>query len=400
MRQGATQLRHYTTCSGEIMSAKRAPKGSVSVSVNRGWLRLRWKHRGQSYTLAIGLSDSVINRNLAERKAQLIQADIEADRLTPGVFDPSLAKYRDSDASQALSVVQLFEKYIEYKRRTLPDPRSLEKYRGLLGHLNKYFKTRSSTSLDESRAFEFRDWLLKKLKPLTVRERIGLLRSCWNWAIQKKLLAENPWSEVRVKVPSKTKPSPFTAEEVGRILAYSRSTEKYQAWADLIEFCFSVGCRPGEAAGLQWQHLSSDCGFVWVSESFGRGRQKGTKTNQSRAFEVFPELQTMLLARRPEAWQSGDHVFTAPRGGPIDDHNFRRRCWKPLLEDLGIPYRKPYITRHTFASHALESGWSVAEIAAVTGNSEETIMRNYLGNPHGKAKVFRIFKPSDSQDDS
>lgn len=199
---------------------------------------------------------------------------------------------------------------------------------------------------------------------------------------------------MRVKVPSKTKPNPFTSEEVGRILEYSRSTQKFQGWADLIEFCFSVGCRPGEAAGLKWKHLSDDCGFVWVSESFGRGRQKGTKTNQTRAFEVFPELQSMLLARRPTEWRSDSYVFTAPEGGPIDDHNFRRRCWIPLLNELKIPYRKPYTTRHTFASHALNGGWSVSEIAAVTGNSEETIMRNYLGNPHGKVKVFRTVLPT------
>ena len=176
------------------MSPRKSPKGSVSVSANRGWLRLRWSHWGQSYTLAVGLLGTIVNRRLAELQAQVIQKDIEADRLTPGAFDPSLAKYRDSAASQTVSVVKLFEKYTEHKCRTLPDPRSLDKYRGLLGHLNKYFKTRSSSSLGESKAFEFRDWLLKSLKPLTVRERIGMLRSCWDWAIQKKLLAENPWS--------------------------------------------------------------------------------------------------------------------------------------------------------------------------------------------------------------
>ena len=346
-------------------------------------------HRGQAYTMAVGLPDDPVNRALAQQTAQQIESDLRADRIAPGAFDATLAKYQDTGGG-TLSVVKLWEKYTEHKRKPLPDPRSLDKYLGLLGVLKRYFKNRAS-SLSEQQAFEFRDWLLKRLEPITARERIGMLRSCWKWAVKRKLLAENPWTEVRVKVPPKRKAKPFTSEEVGRILKHARTQSRYQYWADLIEFCLAIGCRPGEAAGLKWQHLADDCSSVWIGESFGRGRQKGTKTNKSRVFELFPELQKMLLQRRPEKWHENDYVFTAPKGGPIDDHNFRRRYWMPLLEELGIPYRKPYNTRHTFASHALNKGWSMGEIAAITGNSEETILRNYVGNPHGKAVVRKLF---------
>lgn len=204
-------------------------------------------------------------------------------------------------------------------------------------------------------------------------------------------MTENPWLEVRVKVPTKQRPKPFTADEIGQILQHARETPKYQHWADLIEFCLSVGCRPGEAAGLKWGHLADDCSRVWVGESFGRGKQKGTKNNKERTFELYPELQAMLLKRRPEQWRADDRVFTALKGGPIDDHNFRRRCWQPLLRELSIPYRKPYNTRHTFGSHAIDQGWSVSEVAAIMGDSEETVLRNYVGNPHGKTQVRRLF---------
>jgi integrase len=341
--------------------------------------------------MALGLPDDPVNRALAEQKAQQIEVDLRADRLTPGAFDVTLARYRDADQGAALSVVRLFERYMEHKRKMLPDPRSLEKYQGLLGYLKRHFRTRSAVTLSEAQAFEFRDVLLKRLEPITARERIGMLRSCWQWGQKRKLVTENPWLEVRVKVAAKQRPKPFTAEEIGQILEYARETPKYQHWADLIEFCLSVGCRPGEAAGLKWGHLADDCSSVWVGESFGRGKQKGTKNNKERAFELFPELQTMLLRRRPERWTANERVFTAPKGGPIDDHNFRRRCWAPLLRELGIPYRKPYNTRHTFGSHAIDQGWSVSEVAAVMGDSEETVLRNYVGNPHGRTQVRKLF---------
>ena len=373
------------------MSTIKRPKGSVSVGTDRGWLRLRWRYKGKSYTMAVGLPDNPINRSLAERQAKLIEADVEADHITPGAFDQTLAKYRDTDAEKAVSLIKLWERYTEYKRKTLPDARSLDKYHGLSGHLQEFFRKRAASSISETQAFKFRDWLLKKLEPITARERIGMLRACWQWGIKRNLVTENPWAEVRVKVPPKAKPKPFTAAEIARILDHMKGEPRYQHWSDFVEFCLSVGCRPGEAAGLKWKHFTEDCDSVWVGESFGRGRQKGTKTNQARSFQLFPELQAMLLKRRPEKWNGNDYVFTAPKGTPIDDHNFRRRCWVPLLDDLDIPYRKPYNTRHTFCSHALSQGWSVSEIAAVTGNSEETILRNYVGNPHGKAQVKRLY---------
>lgn len=166
--------------------------------------------------MAVGLPDSPINRELAQRQAMIIQSDLQADRFTPGSFDPTLTKYRDQHGESAISVVKLFERFTEHKRKTLPDPDSIIKYRGLSARLKKYFKTRSAQAISENQSFEFRDWLLKELEPITARERIGMMRSCWHWGIKRKLLSENPWTDVKGKVPPK--PKPFTTEEIKSIL--------------------------------------------------------------------------------------------------------------------------------------------------------------------------------------
>ena len=79
--------------------------------------------------MALRLADNPINRALAERQAKVIEADLAADALTPGAFDQTLAKYRDTDATQSLSLVKLWDRYVEHKRKTpqgrqrLPRPR-------------------------------------------------------------------------------------------------------------------------------------------------------------------------------------------------------------------------------------------------------------------------------------
>jgi integrase len=47
----------------------------------------------------------------------------------------------------------------------------------------------------------------------------------------------------------------------------------------------------------------------------------------------------MLLSRRTESYEPEALVFTSARGEAIDDHNFRNRAWKSVLQELGIDYR-------------------------------------------------------------
>ncbi|MEL6229591.1 MAG: tyrosine-type recombinase/integrase [Cyanobacteria bacterium J06627_3] len=361
---------------------KRARKGEISVINDKGWLRLRWSHQGKRYVMAVGLLDTPANRPLAEAKAGIIRADILS-----GQFDKSLVKYR-YETSESLTVLEVYEKFVNWKRRQVTK-RSLDKYLGLRSHLETFFGSRQAARVIEDHALDYRDWLLKRLSPATARERIGMMRSCWSWAIGRKLLAENPWENVRVKAPPKQKPRPFTQDEYKRIIDTFR--ELHSNYLDFIQFLMGVGCRPGEAAGLRWRHVSENCDRIWIGESWGRGERKPTKTNESRAFKLSPDLAEMLRARRPAAARDDDLVFTSSEGKPIDDHNFRRRHWVPALDVASVPYRKPYNTRHSFISQALDQGWSVSEIASITGNSEETILRSYVGSVRGEAELKSVW---------
>ncbi|ESA38092.1 site-specific recombinase [Leptolyngbya sp. Heron Island J] len=366
-----------------VEPVKRARKGEVKVNVDKGWLRLRWSYQGKRHVMAIGLLDTPANRALAAAKAEVIRADMLSNQ-----FDKSLVKYR-YEQIDALTVLELYQKYVDWKRRQVTK-RSLDKYFGLRSQLETYFGSRQADRVIEDHALDFRDWLLKRLSPATARERIGMMRSCWSWAIGKKLVADNPWKNVRVKAPPKQRPRPFTQDEYRRIL--EAFAEHHPHYLDFVKFLMGVGCRPGEAAGLRWGHLSDGCDRIWIGESWGRGERKPTKTNRDRAFKLSADLVEMLRKRQPTKVRPDDLVFTSAEGNPIDDHNFRRRHWTPALDIASVPYRKPYNTRHSFISQALDQGWSVSEIASITGNSEETILRHYTGSVRGEAELKSVWE--------
>ena len=70
-------------------------------------------------------------------------------------------------------------------------------------------------------------------------------------------------------------------------------------------------------------------------------------------------------------------VFPGKRGGVIDLKHFRRGQWKPALEAAGIPPRRIYDMRHSFATWALDAGLSIFDLSRYMGTSVEMIDRTY-----------------------
>jgi integrase len=370
------------------MTRPKAPKGSVTVRSTDERLYLRWSWsielggNGKRYEIATGLNDTKANRAIADFQAKSIERDL-VNRL----FDPTLRKYRGDRAGARLTVGALFEKFIKAKTAHVYKT-TLIKYRGLLTNLQDFFKTKSASDVGEPEAVGFRDWLVdvKKLAPVTIRDKLYLAAAAWDWAIEDARLPSdhrNPWNKLTAshKVPPQQKPKPLSIEEVRAIIAGFRTDPDYSFYVDFVEFFLGVGCRTGEAVALRWQHLSDDCSSVWIGQSVTvDGDRKTTKTNKARSFPLTPRLQKLLLARRPTEVSPEAAVFPSRKGKTISTRNFAKRGWRAVLERLNIDYRRPYISRHTNATISIfEYNENPASVAQRLGHDPRTLFRNYLG---------------------
>ncbi|MBL1176642.1 tyrosine-type recombinase/integrase [Pantanalinema sp. GBBB05] len=361
----------------------------VQVNLDKGRLRLSWSYSGKRYHLYLGLSDTPTNRLAAEAKANVIELDIISSN-----FDPTLKKYRPEHTtkSQTITAVDLYQRYMKYKQRKV-DPKTQEKYRSILSMLTNYFKEKKVSSITEGRVEDFYDYLLNQrgMAPRTIKDRFTSLSSCWNWGIENQLIdPPNPWAAVKkeIKAPPRNQPHPFTTAECEKILEGFRTHQHFAHYYPYVYFAFSTGCRPGEIIGLQWKHLSEDCSTVWIGEQLTRtGVRKPTKNNKSRIFGLHEDLQKMLLEHRPQDFQPNDLVFPGPNGAYINDNNFCKRIWKPVLSELKVEYREPYAMRDTLVSQALESGLMPATVSPMTGHSTRVLYEHYLGNLKGKPTV-------------
>lgn len=370
----------------------RSSKGSVGVEAFQGRLRLRLPrelYNGKQKYLSLGLPDTDINRRVAEAKANLLEADIRLER-----FDYTLAKYGKQPSQAQLTVVEalktaglpiceLWARYFDHKRSSLK-PKTIEKYENFARLFDKL------DGLDTSDALAVK----KKLEVVTTTSRtkdaLMYLSSACRWGMKHSLVAANPFDGMAQEMPKHkyiTDPNPnaFSEEERDAIIeAFKHDHRKgmnYQGYAAFVEFLFFTGCRPSEAVGLRWRHISADCTSVSFEGSLvqiGNKRvpSKGSKNNRTRKLAISPRLQTLLLAIKPENASPNALVFPSPDGDSINYRNFSRRAWAAIVDPIK-PDTTPYCCRDTFITLQLLKGVPSAIVAKWCDTSTQMIDKNY-----------------------
>jgi integrase len=369
----------------------KAFKGSVQIKSSNSRLQLVFSYGGKRHYLSTGFPDTPQYRKLAVMKASEIEKDIFYER-----FDHTLEKYKPKSALTTVTPVtpistpktnlaEIWDKYLEWKRPQCAPSTMKNQYRAYSGYLEKL------PTHDLDRANDIRDHVLRSIPINSAKRFIVALNSCCNWAVKSGLIVENPFYGMagEIKLPKSEKAeddiNPFSVTERDEIIQAFRSDRYYKFYTSLVEFLFNTGARPSEAIALQWKHVTSDFRFisfeqaVTVSEK-GLAVKQGLKSQEKRRFPCNAKVQGILSSIKPENALPDDLLFPSPEGKYIDFHNFRNRAWKTVLASLDITYRKPYQTRHTFITLALENGLDAKDVARLVGNSPEIIYRHYAGN--------------------
>jgi integrase len=224
-------------------------------------------------------------------------------------------------------------------------------------------------------------WLTSsKLAPATYRDRLCLLKACYRWAVSQGYIDRSPYETLKPRKATRKPPKPFAASEIAAIL--SGFDQLAPGYSGFVRFLFGTGVRTSEAIGLTWEQVDLDRGTVTIDRSLSRDIlangykriSKETKTGTVRTLTLSSGLRAILEAQRKPGVSPKDLVFTTPTGKPIDDGNFRLRQWKPILGATGVPYRHPYVTRHSFASHAIDQGIPITSVAHLLGHRDSRMV--------------------------
>jgi integrase/recombinase XerC len=134
----------------------------------------------------------------------------------------------------------------------------------------------------------------------------------------------------------------------------------------LMQLLFDAGLRKSEARNFRLAHLRVDQIVVL----------KG-KGNKDRVLPATPDvLQKVNELVLVDGLNGKDYLwYSRPGGGsrvdrskPIGDVSFHR-WWKRCLDETGVPYRNPHVTRHTFATRYLRRGGSLSRLKRLMGHA-------------------------------
>lgn len=212
----------------------------------------------------------------------------------------------------------------------------------------------------------------------TFNDYLSVLRQAFDAWIEDGALQVNPTSKIEALPHQKEPPDPFEQPEAEAITAELRRLDP--AHGDFAEFRFFTGMRTGELFGLQWSSVDFRRKQVMVREAFVRGEQKDSvKTGRVRFVDLNSRALAALKRQKARTFLAGGNVFVNPRtGAPYRSENeFARGVWAPALKRISMRYRRPYNTRHTYATMMLMAGLTPAYCAAQLGHSIEMFLTIY-----------------------
>lgn len=214
----------------------------------------------------------------------------------------------------------------------------------------------------------------------TCEKIIQLFGQLSTWALDEGITTRDHSSGVRTVAEQKRDGNPFTAEEIRAIAASDLEAAK------IVLILIGCGARPNEFFKVRLE----DCEDTYFIS--GSKNKKGQPVNQ-RVIAVseigLAAYQKLLSAAREKGCDKLIGGYTGNR----TPHNFQKRDFADLMDDLGISGHVPYDCRHTFSTLAVRAGITPNVLAKVMGHKGvNTAGKHYvhLGKDDALTAVAKI----------
>lgn len=227
------------------------------------------------------------------------------------------------------------------------------------------------------------------------------LRSALNDAVDDEFLEVNPlagWTyRNKETLKEEDDVDPFTIEEQAAILEAIPAERRAQ-----VQFALWTGMRPSELIALEWGDIDWIAGEVRVVRAKTRAAKEPETpktTSGRRVIKLLGPARAALVEQKARTFLAGGRVFDNPATGrPWEGADeIRKVIWLPAMKKSGVRYRRPYQTRHTYASMMLSAGEHPMWVAGQMGHKDWTMIARVYGrwmpsaDTDAGAKAERLF---------
>jgi len=357
-----------------------------------GKLWVDFRYLGERVREPSGLDDNPLNRGQLRRMLDLIVSEIGT-----GIFEFG-KRFPHSRRKEYFARLEgrnfrkdpndiLFGEYVEKwwteMRPGMSESQARDYSSILQTHLLPYFENLTFSEIRPVLMKKFLAFLHAKktskgtpLSPKRIPNTLIPLR-----VIFKDACGEYDWNDL---------PDPFNGLKLPKVKKIRINPFSMDEWILLMEFmptwyrpyfelAVQTGLRPSEQVALKWGAI--DDRFIHIELSRVRNVEKADlKTPESnRRIEIRPSIGKVLDQQKIQlAGLQSPYVFLNTRGRPVNQAAIRE-IWVTAIRKSGLPFRRMYETRHTFASWALAAGESPEWVARTLGHVNTSMVYKTYG---------------------
>ena len=299
------------------------------------------------------------------------------DSIDKGMFDYS-STFPDSPRrlqfldyqGDALMLSTYLDGWLEAKKRQI----KASTYLTFGKTINLIIKQFPQTNIASLKRTEIKAWLSSLTSSnKNIANLQSVLRSALQDAVNDELIEVNPlygWKYTNKEAPKTNDDvDPFDMLEQQAIL-----NELHGQAKNMIQFLFWTGLRPSEMTALNWDDIDWRRGIVKITKSMTQAAEEfeETKTRAGkRDLKILEPAMQALVAQKPFTLLKNQEIFQNPKTNERwnGDRAIRQGVWKPALRRAKVRYRRPYQTRHTYASMMLTADESIAWLSKQLGHS-------------------------------
>ena len=212
--------------------------------------------------------------------------------------------------------------------------------------------------------------LNKPLRPRTVKDIYGILRSFFRYLVAEGYIQESPVEAVRPPIHRPDQIQPFSEDQIKSLLQAAKQTRNPKRDEALLLFMLDTGVRASELCGLKFSDVDIVSRKAIV---LGKG-------NKHRAVYFGRETGRALWQYvRDEGIEGNTALFLS-----VDRQPFTRSGLLQLVERLGSVCKieatrcSPHTLRHTFAVMFLRGGGSVFTLKEMLGHTDLAMTSRYV----------------------
>jgi len=288
-----------------------------------------------------------------------------------------------------LTVAQLNEMYVEANKANWK-PTSERNHNYVMKNyiLNAigHYKIKNVTNLIIQREL-FDPLIQSKFKEGSLNSIYRRLNAIFSFAVKNEILDRKKFHAPNLKSAEESiKRNAISIKEIEKILEVARTKYKITHYT-CLSLLFLTGMRVGELRALQWEtDIDFKNNFIHINKTKDRyGSRKPKTKNSYRKFPMNENIKKILLDyktwydqimetysfRNPKG-----HVFVTYAGEPLGER-YLTRIIDLICERENIPHFTPHYLRHTFVSIQLSNNVPITTVAALVGDTPETIYKTY-----------------------